>query len=114
MIQKNDGRQKKPTMVTIFGREYRIRSDEDEQTTRRVARFVDEKIQEVARRTQVRDPLGITVLAALNIAGEHLPMRENREAAAGMTVERLRRLIQLVDGTLAQTAPVRSSSRARD
>ncbi len=114
MTQKNDAKQKKSTMVTIFGREYRIRSDEDEQTTRRVARFVDEKIQEVARRTQVHDPVGIAVLAALNIAGEHLPVREDREAASGVTAERLRRLIQLIDGTLAQTAPVRGSSRARD
>src|SRR4030042_3389491 len=98
MSQKSEARQKRSTTVTIFGREYRLKSDEDEQTTRRVARFVDEKMQEGARRMQVRDPAGIAVLTALNIAGEHLPVREDREAGAGITAERPRPLIQLGDG----------------
>jgi len=113
MAHKTETRQKRSTVVNIFGREYHIRSDEDEQTVQRIAKFVDEKMQETARRTQTPDPLGVAVLAALNVAGEYFPMREAREATAGLTAERLRRLIHLVDGSLAHTASSRGSARAR-
>ena len=112
MAHKSDARQKRSTVVSIFGRDYRIRSDEDEQTVQRIAKFVNEKMQETAGRTQAPDPLGVAVLAALNIAGEYLPLREGRDATAGLTAERLRRLIHLVDGSLAHTALPRGSSRA--
>jgi len=114
MAHKSDARQKRSTVVNIFGREYRIRSDEDEKTVQRIAKFVNEKMQETAGRTQTPDPLGVAVLAALNIAGEYLPLREGRDATAGLTAERLRRLIHLVDGSLAHTALPRGSGRARD
>ena len=114
MANKNDARQKRSTVVKILGREYRIRSDEDERTVQRIARFVDEKMQDMARRAQTPDPLGVAVLAALNIAGEYFPLREEREATTGVTAERLRRLIHLVDGSLTLTTPSRGTARARN
>jgi cell division protein ZapA len=114
MAHKTDVRSKRSTVVNIFGREFRIRSDEDEQTVQRIAKFVDDKMQEMAGRSQAPDPVGVAVLAALNITGEYLPMREAREATAGLTAERLRRLVHLVDGALAHTASPRGSGRARD
>jgi len=114
MANKNDARQKRSTVVKILGREYRIRSDEDERTVQRIARFVDEKMQDMARRAQTPDPLGVAVLAALNIAGDYFPLREEREATTGVTAERLRRLIHLVDGSLAHTTPSRGTARARN
>jgi cell division protein ZapA len=88
MTNRTEAKNKRSTVVKIFGHEYRIRSDEDEQTVQRIARYVDEKMQEMARRAQTPDPLGVAVLAALNIAGEYFPMREQREATAGLTAER--------------------------
>lgn len=116
MAHKTDAKNKRSTVVKVFGREYRIRSDEDERTVQRIAKFVDEKMQEMARRTQVQtpDPLGVAVLAAMNIAGDYFPMREEREATSGLTAERMRRLIHLVDGTLAHTAPTRGTARTRE
>ena len=114
MANRTDTKNKRSTVVKIFGREYRIRSDEDERTVQRIAKFVDEKMQEMARRAQTPDPLGVAVLAALNIAGEYFPLREQREATAGVTAERLRRLIHLVDGSLAQGSSPRATARARD
>jgi cell division protein ZapA (FtsZ GTPase activity inhibitor) len=113
MAQKSDAKQRKSTTVKIFGREYRIRSDERDESVQRIARFVDEKMQETARRAQAADPVGVAVLAAMNIAGEYFPARDDREATAGITAERVRRLIQIVDGSLAQTGSARGSSRAR-
>jgi cell division protein ZapA len=114
MTSRTEVKSKRSTVVRIFGHEYRIRSDEDEQTVQRIAKFVDEKMQEMAKGAQTPDPLGVAVLAALNIAGEYFPLREQREATAGVSAERLRRLIHLVDGSLAQGSASRAAARARD
>ena len=99
---------KRATVVKVFGREYRVRSEEKEETVQRVARYVDKQMREVAKHTSSADPLGVAVLVALNVAGEYLPVREDRAAAAGVTAERVKKLIHLADNALAQAASDRS------
>ena len=114
MSQKTSGKGKRSAVVKIYGREYRIRSDAKEATVQRIARYVDQKMREVARSTQSPDPLGAAVLTAMNLAGEYLPGQDDKEATAGMTADRIRKLIQLVEGSLAQTASRRRVSRKRN
>ena len=104
---------KRSATVNIFGREYRIRSNEKEETVQRIARYVDKKMREVAKSTASPDPLGVAVLVALNVTGEYLPDREERQATAGMTADRVKKLIQTVDKALSTTGPVRSPGRSR-
>ena len=111
--EKGGARGKRSTTVNIFGREYRIRSDEKEETVQRIARYVDKKMREVAKSTPSPDPLGVAVLVALNVTGEYLPGREDRQATAGMTTDRVKKLIQTVDNALSQTGRMRSSGRSR-
>ena len=111
MPQKSAGKARRATVVKVYGREYRIRSDEKEETVQRIARYVDEKMREMAQTAQSPDAVGVAVLTALNLAGEYLPRQNDRDDTAGMTSERIRKLIQIVDGSLAQTAPVRKSGR---
>jgi cell division protein ZapA (FtsZ GTPase activity inhibitor) len=113
MAQKSEGKKKRSTVVKVYGREYRIRSDEDEQTIQRIARYVDGKMREVGKNTYSPDPVGVAVLAALNVAGEYLPGRDEREATAGMTAERIRKLLQIVDNSLARTDPGQRAGRSR-
>jgi len=110
MTQKDEARKaqvkaKRSTVVKVFGRDYRLRSDESEESVQRIASYVDEKMQELAASIHSPDPLGVAVLTAMNVAGELLPSKEDRQATAGITAERVRRLISLVDGALGQTAP---------
>ncbi|MBN2543641.1 cell division protein ZapA [bacterium] len=64
---------KKVIKVIIHGREYPIRSDEDEEYVQKVASYVDSKMKEIADSNRpFPSPVAIAVLAALNIADELL------------------------------------------
>ena len=112
-MPKGGGKPKRATVVRVFGREYRVRSDEKEETVQRVARYVDKQMRELAKNSPSPDPLSVAVLVALNVTGEYLPNREDREAKAGMTVDRVRKLIHLMDGTMNQTARGGPTGRSR-
>ncbi len=111
--RRTEARAKRSTAVKIFGREYRIRSDESEESVQRIAAYVDGKMQELAGNPGSPDPLGVAVLAALNMAGELLPGRDDRQATAGITAERVRKLIHIADGALGETASGKRSRRSR-
>jgi cell division protein ZapA (FtsZ GTPase activity inhibitor) len=75
--------------ITIRGRQYTVRSDEPEEDIEAVARFVDEKMSEISRRSF--DEYTVALLTALNIASEYYRFRRiiadrldglDREAAA--------------------------------
>jgi cell division protein ZapA (FtsZ GTPase activity inhibitor) len=55
--------------ITIRGRTYALRSDEDEDL-QSIARYVDRKLSEIADRSPRMDDYTVAMLAALNIASE--------------------------------------------
>jgi cell division protein ZapA len=56
--------------VHILGREYRIRSTEDGDFVREVARYVDELMRQISEKMTSGTTTQIAVLAALNVAEE--------------------------------------------
>lgn len=62
---------KKPVEVEIMGQNVTLRSEEEESYVRRVAGYVDEKMQEVVKTTRPIAKLNVAVMAALNIADEY-------------------------------------------
>jgi len=56
--------------ITIRGRSYTVRSDEDGEDLPGIARYVDTKMQEIAQQSTRFDDYTIAMLAALNIASE--------------------------------------------
>lgn len=61
--------------ITIRGRQYTLRSDQDEDL-RSIAAYVDEKMAEIASRGANLDDYSLAMLAALNIASEFERFRQ--------------------------------------
>lgn len=92
------------TTVEIFGREYKIKGVADEAYILEVAKFVDEKMREVAQGTSLPSQDRIAILAALNIADQMF--QQQRKMSDGFTdIERkTETLISLLDENLQTEA----------
>lgn len=87
---------KRSVKVDIFGHDYVLKSDSDDNHIQRVADLVDEKMKEVSATTNSKTVLNIAILAALNIADEYLKVKDEREQAKA----KARELAQLIDSNL--------------
>lgn len=65
--------------ITIRGRNYTLRSDEDEDLPA-IAGYVDRKMSEIAARSSRVDDYTVAMLAALNIASEFEQFRRQVQA----------------------------------
>ena len=71
--------EKSSIKVQIFGMDYSLKSDKDPEYIRKVAEFVDEKIQRLSTNTNVKSQTKIAVLVALNIADELFQLKKQYE-----------------------------------
>lgn len=62
--------------VRIYGQDYTIAGDRDEETIREIAGYVDEKMREVGRNFATNAQGSLAVLAAINIADEYFSAKE--------------------------------------
>ena len=67
---------KKPVEVEIMGQNITLRSEEEESYVRRVAGYVEGKMQEVVKTTQPIAKFNVAMLAAMNIADEYHRLKE--------------------------------------
>lgn len=79
--------------VTIQGKEFRIRSDEDPEALHEIARYVDATMARVRARTGTIDSLDVAMLTALNLAREVVESR----GAVGRSAEDEERLLALLE-----------------
>jgi cell division protein ZapA len=63
--------------VNIYGSEYAIRGDANDDYIQSLARYVDEKMKEIAQSTHLTSPVKISILAAINMADEIFRLREH-------------------------------------
>jgi cell division protein ZapA (FtsZ GTPase activity inhibitor) len=93
---------KSTVTVRIRGQEFRIRSDDDEESLQRVAGYLDDTMKTVERRTGTVDSLDVALLTALNLARELVRIREDPALAkAAIPPSRLRSLVDRVEAALA-------------
>ena len=92
--------------VQIRGQEFRIRTDDDEAALQRVARYLDNTMATVEKKTGTVDSLQLALLSALNLARELVELRERGEVRAAASsasivdLERLDSLIELAESAL--------------
>jgi len=74
--------------VNIFGSEYAIRGEANEEYIQSLAHYVDEKMKEIAQSTHLTSPLKISILASINMADEIFRLREhlhNHNGGSGLS-----------------------------
>jgi cell division protein ZapA (FtsZ GTPase activity inhibitor) len=90
--------------VSIRGQEFRIRTDDDEASLQRVAKYLDDTMATVEKKTGTVDSLQLALLSALNLARELVELRERGGAqgpsAAGVDPDRFASLIELAESAL--------------
>lgn len=82
--------------VNINGENYAIKTDDDPVYVNEVARYVDEKMREIASGGKVITTSKVAILTALNIADDLFKSRKDhqeRDQAAGRRIEKI--LLQL-------------------
>ena len=87
--------------VNIYGEEYTVRADGDEEYIREVAGYVDRKMRQIADKVPNKSPARIAILAALNITDEYLAEKRKQEEGQSDIEERASSIITLLDEKLS-------------
>ena len=86
--------------VEIFGSKYRIVSTADPEHIREVARYIDEKMREVAQSFSLRTHSKIAVLTAVNLADELFMIEEEGRRIDRISREKADQLADSVNRTM--------------
>lgn len=92
--------QKTRVCVNIYGEEFSLRSDGNEDYVREVAGYLDRTMRDVAEKTANKSPSKIAILAALNIIDDLLSERKKGEHGLSDIEERAKQIISLMDDSL--------------
>jgi cell division protein ZapA len=90
--------------VTIYDQTYTVAGDLEPVYVEELAQYVDGKMREIARGTNLVDSVKVAVLAALSIADELETLRRSRGDGREELRERAERCLKLVERALQQSA----------
>ena len=94
---------KSTVTVRLRGQEFRIRTDDDEESLQQDADYLDETMKGVEKRTGTVDSLDVALLTSLNLAREVVRVRgAQAPTAGGPPPKRLRALVDRVEAALAE------------
>ena len=88
--------------ITIRGRTYTVRSDDDGEDLQAIAAYVDGKMGEIAERSPRFDDYTIAMLAAMNIASEFDRFRRDVDEELAAIDHELASTAVLLDGSDGQ------------
>jgi cell division protein ZapA len=83
--------------VKIFGQEYTLRGEADAAYAQELAGYVDRKMQEVTRHSQISQTTKIAILAAINIAHELFDCRARQKEQEKVVGERTKDIIESIE-----------------
>ncbi len=88
---------KKTTEISIMGQKFMVKSDSNDDYVRRIAGFVDLKINEVMSSTKSVASLNVAILAAMNIADEYFKFKREQDEKLDKAQKKVKDMIELVD-----------------
>lgn len=80
--------------VNIFGSEYTLVSDSDENYVKEIAQYIDEKMRVIDKNHSIKSTAKVAILAALNITEELFQERLYRQKLLDQLDEEAKRLNQ--------------------
>src|SRR3989304_10510112 len=83
--------------IKVFGQTYTVKTDAEEEHVKEIARYVNEKMDEVLKKTKSVSTLNVAILTALNIADDLLKEREKRVALLREIEVKSRDLVEKID-----------------
>jgi cell division protein ZapA len=81
----------------VFGQTYTVKTDAEEDYIQEVAKYVNEKMEEVLKKTKSVSTLNVAILTALNIADDLLREKEKRTALVREVEAKSRDLVEMID-----------------
>ncbi|APF19401.1 cell division protein ZapA [Caldithrix abyssi] len=78
--------------VNIFGSEYTLVSDNDENYVREIAQYIDQKMREIDKNQSIKSTVKIAILTALNVADELFQERLYRQKLLSQLDEEAKKL----------------------
>jgi cell division protein ZapA len=83
--------------IKVFGQTYTVKTDAEEDHIQEVARYVNEKIDEVLKKTRSVSTLNVAILTALNIADDLLREKEKRMVLLREIEKKSEDLVEKID-----------------
>ena len=83
--------------IKIMGQTYTVKTDAEEDYIQAIARYVNEKMDEVLKKTKSVSTLNVAILTALNIADDLLKEREKRTGFLREVENKSRDLAEKID-----------------
>jgi cell division protein ZapA len=90
--------------VEIYDQVYNVAGDLDPEYVEQLAKYVDQRMRQIARGTGAIDSIKVAVLAALSIADELHSLRQSREKNEAALRANAERCLKLIDRALQQSA----------
>ncbi len=83
--------------IKVFGQTYTVKTDAEEDYIHEVAKYVNEKMEEVLKKTKSVSTLNVAILTALNVADDLLREKEKRTALLQEVEAKSRDLVEKID-----------------
>jgi len=87
--------------IKVFGQTYTVKTDAEEEYIQEVAKYVNEKMEEVLRKTKSVSTLNVAILTALNNADDLLKEKEKRTALRREVEAKSKDLVEKIDIKIA-------------
>ena len=83
--------------IKVFGQTYTVKTDAEEDYIQEVAKYVNEKMEEILKKTKSVSTLNVAILTALNIADDLLREKEKRAALLREVGTKSKDLVEKID-----------------
>ena len=96
-----DMKEERVVEIKVFGQTFSVKTDSDEDHLQAVAQYVNEKMEEVLKKTKSVSSLNVAILTALNIADDLLKEKEQRKALLREVEDKSKDLVEKIDIRMA-------------